>query len=231
MRKLCILFSVVATFLAVMALAVSCIQVFAFNGRFYTDEYAKNDTASYVGVSSQDLNTATDVLLSYIQDKRGDLDFTVNMDGVQRQYYNEREKAHMVDVKNLYLGAVGFAMYGIITAAALFALCFLIRKKKALKTVLFGIYNASYVILAGFAILAAWAASDFNGFWTRFHMVFFRNDLWILDPSTDLMIRMFQSGFFFDLVLMILLLFFGIFIPATVAAKLVHKRLVNNESK
>lgn len=230
MRKLGILFSAVATFLAVMALAVFCIQVFAFNSQFYTDEYAKYSTASYVGVSSQDLNTATDVLLSYIQDQREDLDLTVNMDGQQRQYYNEREKAHMVDVKNLYLSAVNFAIYGSLTAVALFALCFLIMKKKALKAVLFGIYNTSYVILAGFAILAAWAASNFDGFWTSFHRVFFRNDLWLLDPNTDLMIRMFQSGFFFDLVLMILLLFFGIFIPATIAAKLVHKRLVKNES-
>ena len=229
MRKMCILFSVVATFLAVMALAVFCIQIFAFNGQFYADEYAKNDTASYVGVSSQDLNKATDVLLSYIQDNREDLDLTVNMDGQQRQYYNAREKAHMVDVKNLYLSAVNFAVYGSITAAVLFALCFAIQRKKALKAVLLGIYNTSYVIMAGFAILAAWAASDFDGFWTRFHLVFFRNDLWLLDPNTDLMIRMFQSGFFFDLVLLILILFFGIFIPATIAAKLVHKRLVKNE--
>lgn len=229
MRKLCVLFSVVATFLAVMALAVLCIQIFAFDSRFYADEYAKYDTASYVGVESRDLNAATDVLLSYIEDKRGDLDLTVNIGGEQRQYYNEREKAHMVDVKNLYLSAVNFAIYGSIAACALFAACFLIMNKKALRAVLFGIYNSAYVILAGFAILAAWAASDFDGFWTRFHMVFFRNDLWILDPRTDLMIRMFQSGFFFDLVLLILLLFFGIFIPATIAAKLVHKRLVKNE--
>ncbi len=231
MRKLCILFSVVATFLAVMALAVFCIQVFAFNGQFYVDEYEKSNTAAYVGVGSQDLNKATDVLLSYIQDKREDLDLTVEIDGQQRQYYNDREKAHMVDVKNLYLSAVNFAVYGSIAAAALFAACFVIMKKKALKEVLFGIYNMSYVILAGFAILAAWAASDFDGFWTRFHLVFFRNDLWILDPRTDLMIRMFESGFFFDLVLIILLLFFGIFIPATVAAKIVHRRLVRNEPK
>lgn len=229
MRKLCILFSVIATFLAVMALAVFCIQVFAFNGQFYTDEYAKNNTAAYVGVGSQDLNAATDVLLTYIQDKRSDLDLTVNINGEERQYYNEREKAHMVDVKNLYLTAVNFAIYGSITAAALFAVCFAMKRKKALKTVLLGVYNTSYVILAGFAILAAWAASSFDGFWTSFHKVFFRNDLWQLDPNTDLMIRMFQSEFFFDLVLMILLLFFGIFIPATIAAKLVHKRLVKNE--
>jgi integral membrane protein TIGR01906 len=222
---------VVATVLAVAAFAVLCIQIFAFQEQFYTDEYTKYNTASYVGVTQQELTGATDVLLSYIQDKRGDLDFTANIGGENQQYYNAREKAHMVDVKNLYLSAVNVEVYGSIAAAALFALCFIIYKKKAAKSVLEGVYKAGYVILGAFAILTVWAAIDFNTFWTDFHLVFFRNDLWLLDPNTSLMIRMFESGFFFDLVIMILILFFGVVIPVAVVAKLVHRRLKKNEAK
>ncbi|MEI6100372.1 MAG: TIGR01906 family membrane protein [Eubacteriales bacterium] len=231
MRKVCALFSVVATILAVAAFAVLCIQVFAFQGSFYTDEYAKSNTAAYVGVTQTELIGATDALLSYLQDKRDNLDFTANIGGETRQYYNMREKAHMVDVKNLYISAINVAVYGSIVAAALFALCFIIYKRKALKSVLFGIYRTCYVILGGFAILAVWAAIDFNGFWTDFHLLFFRNDLWLLDPNTSLMIRMFESSFFFDLVIIILLVFFGVVIPVTVASKLLHRRLALHESK
>lgn len=231
MRKVCVIFSVVATVLAVAAFAVGSIQIFSFQGQFYAEEYAKYGTASYVGVTQQELTGATDVLLSYIQDKRGDLDFTANIDGGERQYYNMREKAHMVDVKNLYLSAVNVEVYGGIAAAALFALCFIIYKKRALKSVLLGLYRTCYVILGAFAILAVWAAIDFNSFWTDFHLVFFRNDLWLLDPNTSLMIRMFESGFFFDLVIMILALFFGVVIPVCVAAKLIHRRLAKHEAK
>lgn len=231
MRKVCVLFSVVATALAVAAFAVLCIQIFAFKGSFYADEYAKNNTASYVGVTQTELNGATDVLLSYLQGERDNLDYEANIGGDAMQFYNAREKAHMVDVKNLYITAINVAVYGSMTAAVLFALCFVAYKRKALKSVLFGIYRTCYIILGGFAILLVWAAIDFNGFWTDFHLLFFRNDLWMLDPNTSLMIRMFESNFFFDLVIMILLLFLGVVISVAVASKLLHRRLALHESK
>lgn len=225
MRKGCIVFSAAGTVLAVMALAVFCIQVFSFDENFYAAEYAKYGTAATVGVSEGELGDATAALLSYIQDKRGDIDLAVTMDGEARQYYNEREKAHMVDVKALYLSAVRLAAWGAAVAAGLFAACFLLWKRKALPAVLDGVYKTSAVILAAFAALAVWAAVDFDGFWISFHRVFFTNDLWMLDPRTDLMIRMFSTGFFFDLVFRILAMFLGILIPAAVAARIAHKRL------
>lgn len=225
MRKACILLSAAAMLLAVAAFAVLCIQSFSFDSQFYSDQYDKHNTASYVGAERADVNAATVLLLDYLRDKRQNLNFRANVGGQEREYYNDREKAHMVDVKNLYQKAVLFAVYCAAVAAVLFALCFLIFRKKALLPVLKGIYKAGMAVLAFFAVLLAWAAADFNGFWTTFHRVFFRNGLWLLDPSTSLMIRMFESGFFFDLVLLILLLFFGVVIPATVAAKIFHKRL------
>ena len=36
-----------------------------------------------------------------------------------------------------------------------------------------------------------------------FHELFFNNDLWILDPRTELLIRMLPEGFFFDMVVRI----------------------------
>lgn len=224
MKKWCILFSAVGTVLAVMALAVFCIQAFAFDGGFYAEEYEKYGTAAYVGVSGEQLEDATDALLSYIRDKRGNLDLSVTLDGAERQYYNEREKAHMVDVKALYLTAAAGMVWAGAAAAGLFAACFALWKRKAAAFVLEGFYKTAYAVLAAFAALAVWAAIDFNGFWVSFHLVFFRNDLWLLDPETDLMIRMFSSGFFFDLVFRIIALFLGVLIPAAVIARIAYKR-------
>ena len=225
MRKWCIIFSAIGTVLAVMALAVFCIQVFSFDRDFYAEEYGKYGTPATVGVSDDTLREATDTLLSYIQGGREDLDLSVTINGAERQFYNEREKAHMVDVKALYASAVGVMIWGGIAAAGLFAACFIIWKKKAILPVLEGFYKTSYAVLAAFAALAVYAAIDFNSFWVNFHLVFFRNDLWLLDPNTDLMIRMFSSGFFFDLVFLIIALFLGILIPAVIAARIVHKKL------
>lgn len=49
--------------------------------------------------------------------------------------------------------------------------------------------------------------ADFNGFWTTFHQLFFTNDLWLLNPATDLMINLFPEAFFSHLVIRILLWF------------------------
>ncbi len=36
---------------------------------------------------------------------------------------------------------------------------------------------------------------DFEGLWTRFHQIAFRNDLWQLDPSRDYLIMLFPEPF------------------------------------
>ncbi len=67
--------------------------------------------------------------------------------------------------------------------------------------------------LAGFLILMAIFAmlciSDFTKYFTIFHEIFFDNDLWILDPRTDLLIRMLPEGFFADMVVRIGSIFAG----------------------
>ena len=42
--------------------------------------------------------------------------------------------------------------------------------------------------------------TDFHRYFMIFHEIFFKNDLWLLDPDTDLLIRMLPEGFFFDMV-------------------------------
>ena len=55
--------------------------------------------------------------------------------------------------------------------------------------------------------VAFFAYVDFTRFWTLFHHIFFRNDLWLLNPSTDILIMMVPEGFFYDLVFRIVTYF------------------------
>lgn len=52
-------------------------------------------------------------------------------------------------------------------------------------------------------------ASDFNKYFFLFHEIFFNNDLWLLDPATDLMIRMLPEEFFADMLIRIGSIFVG----------------------
>ena len=96
------LMAAVSSFLLIFSVAVLCIQAIAFDHDFYKNEYEKMNTAAYVGVSGESLGMATDTLLDYLEDKTPTLDLQVQVNGQDEEYYNEREKAHMVDVKALY---------------------------------------------------------------------------------------------------------------------------------
>lgn len=61
-------------------------------------------------------------------------------------------------------------------------------------------------MLRGFAALAAagaalgiWAVADFDGFFTAFHRIAFDNEGWLLNPRTDLLIRLMPTDFFIAL--------------------------------
>ena len=55
---------------------------------------------------------------------------------------------------------------------------------------------AAGILITG---LAAWAAADFDGLFTAFHRAAFTNDGWLLNPRTDLLIRLMPVGFFITL--------------------------------
>ncbi len=48
-------------------------------------------------------------------------------------------------------------------------------------------------------VLLTWAAVNFDGFFITFHRLAFSNDGWLLDPRTDLLIRLMPTGFFIAL--------------------------------
>lgn len=56
-------------------------------------------------------------------------------------------------------------------------------------------------------LLGVIVASDFTNAFITFHHIFFTNDLWILDPSVDMLVNIVPEGFFFDTASRILLLF------------------------
>ena len=104
-RFFTVLFSVFASIMLIIAMLVVSIEMFALNSNFYKKEYKKLDTAQSIGISEEDLERVTDVLIDYTGDRAPSLDVTAEIAGVEQQVFGEREKAHMVDVQALYVGA------------------------------------------------------------------------------------------------------------------------------
>ena len=47
--------------------------------------------------------------------------------------------------------------------------------------------------------LTAWGIADFDSLFTAFHRLLFSNDLWLLDPKTDLLIRICPESMFAEM--------------------------------
>lgn len=196
----------------IIILFVTSIDINCFNKDFFHSQYASLKTADELGMSDEDLNKATDTLLDYLQDRREDIIVEVTVKGTRQEAFNSKEAAHMVDVKGLYQFALVLRNVCIILFVASF-IYLLIRLKKGVFTLLSIDYMKVAIVFAVvFTFLALWAYVDFDAFWTAFHKLAFRNDLWLLDPNTDLMINLFPAPFFSALVFRIVGMFAGAFI-------------------
>ena len=199
---ICILFS--------YALLATCIDVVVFDRNFYTQTYTKLNTAENMGVSEIGLYEATDTLLDYLKDYRDDIYVEIEVNGIKRAVYDERETTHMVDVKNLYLSVMFLRNVSIVVILALLGML-IYDDKKGSVSILTYTYKRYFLFFALFlASLITYAVCDFDTFWYFFHTIFFANDLWLLDPRISLMINMFPSPFFYAMVLKIALSFMGI---------------------
>ena len=45
-------------------------------------------------------------MMAYLRGRRDDLNIDTVVDGTPREFFNAREKAHMADVRNLFLGGL-----------------------------------------------------------------------------------------------------------------------------
>lgn len=177
---------------------LSSVNYWSFNKNFYKNEYKKLGVTEYIGISEDDLKKTTDVLLGYIKGNNKTLDIECRINGITRSVFNDREKAHMQDVKNLYDGAIVVRNVSFV----IFVLSFIYIGRS--KELFIGYkYSLSLVGLI-IAFLLLFCLMDFEGFWLAFHHLFFPfNDLYILDPRYDILVMMVPEGFFFDLCVLI----------------------------
>ena len=146
----------------------------------------------------------------YLTGKREAFQYTVQ----GAEVFQEHEAAHMADCRDLIrLDTIVCILCG--TAALLLTACGLWRRdgrRDFLRGAVYGMLGTAGVVL----IFGIWAAVNFNGLFVTFHKVAFRNNGWLLNPKTDLLIRLMPISFFVRLGLRGLLRFAAV--PAVMAA-------------
>ena len=201
------------TFVALLLLSVVGVSQFR---PFFAKQYDKLGTAEYIGIAQEDLMSVTDGLLSYMAGGRENLDMQYEVKGEMRKIFDEREKLHMIDVKNLYMGVIYIGAGLFVSAAAM--LWYLIKKDgaKTARATLNRKYKfAAMGLVAVIGAVGVMIVTNFQTFWINFHKVFFTNDLWLLDPDISIMINMFPLEFFYAICIAVI----GVFIALCGAVK------------
>ena len=183
----------------IMAVFITTVQVAVMNRDYYAEQYRLMETSRMTRVSHSDLMQATDQLLNYLAGKSEEANTTVKVKKKEQSIFRSREMEHMVDVRDLYQGAM---MIRNICALAAIGLCFfavLARNHDRLSMIGQSYIRAFIVLGIVIAALVAWMAIDFQSFWNAFHQLLFRNDLWQLDADKSIMINMFPLAFWLGL--------------------------------
>lgn len=175
---------------------------------YYEHEYEKYNVTAAVRMEMDDLLQVTDEMMDYLRGDRDDLHVMTVVDGSPREFFNAREIAHMEDVRGLFLGAITLRRVCLAAAAVCVLLMAALKAdlKRTLPRMLCVGTGLFFLLAAGIGLLIA---SDFSRYFVVFHHIFFDNDLWILNPATDLLINIVPEPFFADTALRIGLTFGG----------------------
>lgn len=203
MRKSLRVLSVIVSVCFLLGLIIQIVELRAFDRSFYEKEYALLETYDYIGISEADLLETTDVLLSYMEGDRKDMVVYATINGHEREVFNEREKLHMVDVVELIFYADAFKW---IVVSSYLVMTFIYLSYGHYQEVGKSNLIAVGLLFVLLGVIGGYILVDFDSFWTTFHLIFFDNDLWLLNPYTDVMIQMFPLQFFYDIVTQIVII-------------------------
>lgn len=200
---------IAASMSAIFALLITSFQIAAYSDfDYYEKEYRKYNVTESLRMEMKDVMEVTHYMMDYLIGREEVLSIETRVAGEERDFFQEQDRLHMEDVQNLFLGGLTLRLYALSFLAVCIGLLLILKadiKKILPRTWLIGI--GIYGVLT--VILGIYFAVDFSAAFTKFHEIFFTNDLWMFDPATDLMINMLPQGFFFDMVIRIGQFFIG----------------------
>ena len=168
---------IVASIALILTLLITSFEIAAYSDYgWYEKEYLKYEVLDDLEMEIEDAMYVTEEMMAYLRGDREDLVVNTIVAGEEREFFNDREKAHMVDVQNLFLGGMDLRLVSAtIFIAALIILIFTKSDWKRMlpKTFLIGV--GGFIAVLG--IFGGLIATDFNKYFVMFHHIFFDNDL------------------------------------------------------
>jgi integral membrane protein (TIGR01906 family) len=193
-------------------LLVTATIAFEFNSLWlYKNGFQKYNISQTTGLAEAELDKAARGLISYFNSDEEYISLTVIKDGRPFELFNQREVAHLKDVKGLirlnYRLLLGTAIY----VGAYAGICLWWRRRRYWRRLAWGVVGGSSIALGMMLALGIGSTVlDFGQLFTQFHLFAFTNELWMLDPTRDYLIMLFPEGFWYDIAMLFAKIIIGI---------------------
>ena len=172
---------------------------------FYRDEFEHyqvlDDMQAWMGdeMTMDDLCDVMHQTMVYLRGDRENLIVETTINGGTTEFYNENEKSHMADVRQLFVICLVVRSLAILSCIAIAGFLIVVAGPRgALGYLSRGFIRACLLILGLVAVIAFLAMIDFTRVFTVFHEIFFSQGNWMFDPRESRMINMLPEGFFSD---------------------------------
>lgn len=177
------------------------------NETLYFELQTRAGLPESAGISAEDLEKLDVHLASCLRGREdwnaewmnpegGPLRATV--DGAEQDAFNAREIQHMEDCRRLFdllrAARKGLALGAFALVLAVLALEW--KRESGRGASVGWMWTGSLAVCIPLAAFGLWAAIDFDAAFAFFHRLLFTNDLWLLDPATDLLIRICPQSMF-----------------------------------
>ena len=196
-------------------LAIPCIALAVLTGsilpvllvrEFYTVQIGPLGICEASGLTGQQAAEAYGDVMDYCMGRRTDFAAGVLP-------FSAEGASHFADVRGLFLGGLWLRRIGLMFTLAFAALLYFWKRGRKdrsaylARAVPGSLCAGTGVFFAACLALAAVISTDFSRYFVVFHHIFFDNDLWILDPDTDMLINIVPEAFFMDTALRIAIVF------------------------
>lgn len=168
----------------------------------YKYGFDKYNVSETTGLAPSELEKAATGLIRYFNSDEEYISLTVIKDDKPFILFNQREIAHLRDVKGLF-----WLDYWILLGTLIYALGYtgISLWRKDWQQLAWGLIGGSGLTLILMLALGLGTFLNFDRLFLQFHLISFSNELWRLDPAKDYLIMLFPHGFWYDATLFCIL--------------------------
>ena len=194
----------------------------AGNGGLLASEMLRNAPPEVTGLPEKEYEAVGRMTADYLSGRTDVFQHTFSDEnGTIYECFQPHEAEHMADCRKLIrLAEILRLVFWLLGMMIVIAGILMPKRRKGIaRGVIIGLVSAGAVG----TVLLIWGVIDFDGLFTAFHRIAFTNDGWLLDPRTDLLIRLMPTELFIRLAARILLWVMGAAIVMAIVARVIYR--------